>query len=422
MGIGQWLKTNVFKRNFGIDAVQEAPVHASVDLDQVAGRWRAAGARLVERFEKIVVVHLSANSRLVIDNERASFDGAIDHEAMIAGLKHVQGELDGIFKPEGPDLFKVEAWAYAKVYAEVYGVKIDYTPPHRLLRDAAAMLTKVEALREQELGKAPLPAASAVAAPAPAIAETEFAATAPVSTYTTFTTQVWPYKVTSNRPVTFYAPVYAPIGAATAQPAVGEKPDRDPHVIDFAAARAAMDRNAQPSRMHDYVPPHNALMELFEATPKKLRGVMLGQLREIRQGRPETQWPQAAYHYGMGRNKAYEAALGKLSAEERLREIARCKVLYESTYRIDADLVIHRMRALGYSVEPVRGGYAGFKGEQDYKRDIRTIEADRERRPQIFSAARSERAPVPGPVRPEPGNDLGRDLEREHTFELGRSR
>jgi hypothetical protein len=150
MGIGQWLKTNVFKRNFGIDAVQEAPVHASVDLDQVAGRWRAAGARLVERFEKIVVVHLSANSRLVIDNERASFDGAIDHEAMIAGLKHVQGELDGIFKPEGPDLFKVEAWAYAKVYAEVYGVKIDYTPPHRLLRDAAAMLTKVEALREQE--------------------------------------------------------------------------------------------------------------------------------------------------------------------------------------------------------------------------------------------------------------------------------
>ena len=97
-----------------------------------------------------------------------------------------------------------------------------------------------------------------------------------------------------------------------------------------------------------YTPPRNAVTELFKSTPPELRDAMIREVEKITDD--AAKWPNAPYHYGMGRIKAYEEWLARLSEKDRKAEIAASRVRYENHYQRVADLVVDRMNELGHDL------------------------------------------------------------------------
>jgi hypothetical protein len=82
----------------------------------------------------------------------------------------------------------------------------------------------------------------------------------------------------------------------------------------------------------------------------------------------EVTWPDVPYHYGMGRIKAYEEWLARLSETDRQKEIAACRARYEAYYHTVADELVNRMSKLGYDLEPFRARLERGRGGPEYER------------------------------------------------------
>ena len=71
---------------------------------------------------------------------------------------------------------------------------------------------------------------------------------------------------------------------------------------------------------------------------------------EVEEANPMGTWPGVPYHYGMGRNAAYDQWLGRLDEVERARAIAACRERYEAYYRRSADIMIAKMHERGFDL------------------------------------------------------------------------
>jgi hypothetical protein len=106
-----------------------------------------------------------------------------------------------------------------------------------------------------------------------------------------------------------------------------------------------------------YIPPRNAVAELLKSTPSALHDAIVREAKKIdKVSYTDTSddgavWPNAPYHYGMGRIKAYEDWLARLSENERNAEIAACRNRYEAHYKTVADVLIARMKELDHDLE-----------------------------------------------------------------------
>jgi hypothetical protein len=129
-----------------------------------------------------------------------------------------------------------------------------------------------------------------------------------------------------------------------------------------------------------YVPPRNAVDDLFAKAPFDLQELMREQLEVVSKENPIGAWPYEPYHYGMGRIMGYENWLASLSEEERKREIAACRTRYEAHYQRSADLLVKKMRDLGHELEPHDQGHDKNEGEPDQE-SLRQLRKNKARRP-----------------------------------------
>jgi len=149
-----------------------------------------------------------------------------------------------------------------------------------------------------------------------------------------------------------------------------------------------------------YVPPRNAVNDLFAKAPFDLQKLMREQLEVVSKKNPVGTWPYEPYHYGMGRIMEYENWLARLSEEERKREIAACRTRYEAHYQRNADLLVERMRDLGHELEPHDRGHDENESEPVQDRTNATA-TDPNMREEALRRLREYKASRPNDRRPE---------------------
>lgn len=103
--------------------------------------------------------------------------------------------------------------------------------------------------------------------------------------------------------------------------------------------------------MSEYVEPRNAVSELFSSVSRDLLPVLVEECRKIRENDSDDDtWPDAPYHYGMGRIREYDDWLHSLSVEDQEKEIAAGHARYEEQNDRIATLLIARMKELSHDI------------------------------------------------------------------------
>lgn len=121
------------------------------------------------------------------------------------------------------------------------------------------------------------------------------------------------------------------------------------------------------TRLQDEVSsfPKNAVSELFMSAPATWEKTMRAELRKIDKVSfsdcdDETViWPNRPYHYGMGRIREYSSWFDTLNEKDQQTEIAASRIRYEIYYQTLADVLIERMKDLGYNLTPHRPTQTG---------------------------------------------------------------
>lgn len=106
--------------------------------------------------------------------------------------------------------------------------------------------------------------------------------------------------------------------------------------------------------MSEYIPPRNAVTQLFLQVPERLHGL----LRELSRshdkqsydGPDSVSWPQVPYHYGQGRLLGYDRWLGSLSDQDQKKEVAATRVRYENYYDQMARVLVTAMAEKGHDI------------------------------------------------------------------------
>ena len=111
-------------------------------------------------------------------------------------------------------------------------------------------------------------------------------------------------------------------------------------------------KNSYRDQNNEYVPPRNAVTELFLSAPENLRSVFMEVSKEAEKANPAGEWPAVPYHYGMGRIQAYEEWLATLDEEELAAQIALSRETYETYYEGLASQIVSKLAERGIDLSP----------------------------------------------------------------------
>lgn len=104
----------------------------------------------------------------------------------------------------------------------------------------------------------------------------------------------------------------------------------------------------------EYIPPRNAVNELIQRVPDKLREPLTQTWKEHdKQSFAHTDsesWPDVPYHYGQGRIREYEIWCDSLSEQDQKNEIAASRGRYEAYYALMARGLVSVMAERGCDI------------------------------------------------------------------------